>query len=230
MIQLSKRLSHIAAFVPTGTSIIDVGTDHGYLPIYLRQKSEITHAIATDINKGPVENAKKHIARYGISEIEVRQGNGLSAIAKEECEVVILAGMGGYLIIDILMNALQKIQNVERLILQPQQDIDKVRRFLHANNFVIMEEDFLEEEGKYYTIIVAKPGKECYAHTYDYLYGRYLIEHPTEDFKKWLQKKTAVLQKVEANLHTVYTENAQNRLKEIQEEQRIHQEVIKCIN
>ncbi|MEG0318798.1 MAG: class I SAM-dependent methyltransferase [Niameybacter sp.] len=161
--QLSKRLGAIASLVPEGAKLVDVGTDHGYIPIYLTKNHKASYCIASDINKGPLESAKRNRDKYQLSGIELRQGSGLQTIKLEDrMDTVVIAGMGGYLVHDILELDLVLVKTMRTLILQPQNNIPEIRRYVHSIGFKIAREVFLEEEGKYYTIIVAVPGVESY--------------------------------------------------------------------
>lgn len=139
--QLSNRLGTLTKYVPQGSRVIDVGTDHAYVPIYLMKNNITISCMATDINKGPLIKAKQNITKYHIPNIKLKQTSGLQGITEEDGNVIMISGMGGYLIIDILKAAMSVVKAANRLILQPQQDIDEVRKFLHANHFKIITED-----------------------------------------------------------------------------------------
>ncbi|MGL5677452.1 MAG: class I SAM-dependent methyltransferase, partial [Cellulosilyticaceae bacterium] len=97
--QLTKRLYEIVSLVPKGSTMVDVGTDHGYIPIYLTRNAICEKCIASDVNKGPLESAKRHMDQNGLQNIDLRLGSGLSTVDPEEgVEVAIIAGMGGLLI------------------------------------------------------------------------------------------------------------------------------------
>ncbi|PHV71065.1 hypothetical protein CS063_06950 [Sporanaerobium hydrogeniformans] len=228
-VQLSKRLQAIADCVPAGSRVVDVGTDHGYIPIYLIQNHIVKSCIATDINKGPVANAKRQIARFGLKDIDVRLGRGLEPIREGETDVLMISGMGGYLICDILKAALPLVKKSSQLILQPQQDVPVVRRFLHTIGFCISNECFVEDEGKYYTILVAQPGKECYTKEYEYTYGKCLIEKRDPIFKEWLLLKQKRLEAIEAQLEGVETPTSLKRKEALKKEKLMHKEVMACI-
>ena len=103
MVKISNRLTTAAALVTQGYTLADVGTDHGYIPIYLLQQKKIPSAIAMDINEGPLERAKEHIALYGLQAyIQTRLSDGVVALKPGEVEAVLIAGMGGGLIMHIL--------------------------------------------------------------------------------------------------------------------------------
>jgi tRNA (adenine22-N1)-methyltransferase len=227
-VQLSKRLDTLASLVPQGATLVDVGTDHGYLPIYLRNNKIIKSCIACDINKGPLENAAKHILRYEATNIELRQGNGLEAItSQDEIDTILIAGMGGYLISDILKNNTEVVKGSNLLILQPQSDYEMVRKLIHNLGFAIIKEIFIEEDGKYYTILCNAPGQEVYTKEIDYIYGKKNLENPSKDFIEWMNKKENTLQTLCTRLASVV--NQQERKQELEREYALHQEAMRCI-
>ena len=131
MVKISNRLMTAAALVTQGYTLADVGTDHGYIPIYLLQQKKIPAAIAMDINEGPLERAKEHIALYGLQAyIQTRLSDGVAALKPGEVEAVLIAGMGGGLVMHILKDGEKVCQSAKELILQPQSEIERVREFL----------------------------------------------------------------------------------------------------
>ncbi len=159
MRKASKRLAAIAAEVEYKT-IADIGTDHCYLPIYMAKNNLITKAIACDMNEGPLQRAKANVLANNCSDvIELRKGYGLSRLGVGEVEAVILSGMGGCLVIEILTESLSVVKSAKQLILQPQRNLDKVRDFLHTIGFEIKSEAQCEENNKQYTIMNCRPVK-----------------------------------------------------------------------
>lgn len=159
--ELSKRLQTVANAVTPGSRVADVGTDHGYVPIYLVERGLCPGAIAMDVNEGPLARAEEHIRAEGLSDrIQTRKSDGLAALAPEETDAVVIAGMGGALMCRILQNATAFLEAGRELILQPQSEWFKVRRLLSASGYRITKEWFLEEEGKYYVVIKAGPAPE----------------------------------------------------------------------
>lgn len=153
---LSRRLLLIASLVPKGARVCDVGTDHGRLPIYLIEEKIAKRVIATDIRPLPLENAKKNVAASGVKGIDLRLCDGLSAVKKSETDTVIIAGMGGEVISDIISRAeLLSKQPYPLLILQPTTSPEFLRRYLCENGFEIKNETALEENGKLYSVITA---------------------------------------------------------------------------
>lgn len=156
-IELSKRLKLAASFVEPGAVVADVGTDHGYVPIWLVQEGVAAGGIAMDVNPGPLERAAAHIGACGLTDrIQTRLGDGLSALSDGEADTVMIAGMGGPLITRILTDGLETAWGMKRLILSPQSEIRSVREFLERQGFVIEDEAMTEEDGKYYTVICAR--------------------------------------------------------------------------
>ncbi|SHF07700.1 tRNA (adenine(22)-N(1))-methyltransferase [Clostridium fallax] len=155
--ELSKRLKIIAGHVDKCKNIIDVGTDHGYIPIYLVKKGICESAVASDINKGPIEKAQFNVNFEGLKDkISCRLGGGLKTVEKDEVEAVIIAGMGGNLTRDILLDDIDKVKNYKFLILQPAQNPEVLREYLYNNNYDILAEDICFEEGKYYELFKVK--------------------------------------------------------------------------
>ena len=120
----------VASMVTAGYTLCDVGTDHGYVPIALVQGNIIPKAIAVDINKGPLERANEHIRANGLTEqITTRLSNGLEAIHDGEVDSIVIAGMGGELVIHILTAGETVCRSAKELILQPQSEVSKVREY-----------------------------------------------------------------------------------------------------
>ncbi len=216
--QLSKRLEAVAEFVTEGNRLVDVGTDHGHVPIRLVQSGKVPGAIAMDINKGPLLHADANIKKFGLEKkIETRLSNGLRAYKLGEADSVVIAGMGGGLIISILSESLDKLAGME-LILSPQSEIELVRRFLCDNHFKIVEEAMLIDEGKYYTIIKAEEGECHYDMTEEYRYGRYLLRERNEVLKSFLDRELEKKKQIEETIHRSGGSFTEKRLEEISEE------------
>jgi tRNA (adenine22-N1)-methyltransferase len=156
-LELTERLLAAASFVRDGAYFIDVGTDHAYLPIYLAEKGRISSATASDINEGPCESARAHIAENGFSDmIEVRRANGLAGHSARGKTDIVIAGMGGALICEILEKAdFIKDKNV-RLILQPMRNVRDLRAYLLCEGFHIVDEALAREGERIYEIICAE--------------------------------------------------------------------------
>lgn len=158
MIKLSRRLQAIADMIDQGESIADIGTDHGFLPIMLRETGKSPHVILSDIKEGPLQKARENIKKYSIEkEFDLRIGSGLSTLKQGEVDVIVIAGMGGLLISEILDADLKKSKSCKKLILQPRNGQEKLRAWLFEHGFMI-ENEVLIKEGKYICeIILAVP-------------------------------------------------------------------------
>lgn len=169
--ELSKRLQFIADHIDRCKTIIDVGTDHGYIPIYSVKNNLCEKAIASDINKDPVKKAQMNAALEGVkSSVEVRLGGGLEVINIGEAEAVVIAGMGGNLIRDILEKDIEKTASFKYLILQPAQNPEVLREYLYNNGYEIMEEDLCLDEGIYYELFKVKKSNKAEKVSLDPIY------------------------------------------------------------
>ena len=185
--QLSKRLSEVAKFVPKNAVLLDVGSDHAYLPIALLEQGHIERAIAGEVVEGPYQSAIKNVQSSHLSDkIEVRLANGLAAFeASDHVSAITICGMGGRLISEILDAGKKKLASVERLILQPNNREDDLRRWLEKNDFHIVSETMMTENNKYYEIIVAEHGQMTLSKD-DSRFGPYLLKDKSAIFKaKW---------------------------------------------
>ena len=192
---ISKRLETVASFVPQGAVLLDVGSDHAYLPIELVEKGHIERAIAGEVVEGPYQSAVKNVKEHDLVEkIQVRLANGLAAFEEsDQVSVITIAGMGGRLIASILEEGLDKLAHVERLILQPNNREDDLRNWLQDHGFQIISESILEEAGKFYEIIVAEAGEMKLSAT-DVRFGPFLSKEVSSAFIQKGQKEAAKLE------------------------------------
>lgn len=161
--QISRRLQAVSGMVTSGFRLADVGTDHGYIPIELVRSGRVPHAVAMDINRGPLLRAQENIRRYGLEgQIETRLSDGLHALAPGEADSVVIAGMGGLLVVRILQEGSAALEGVRELILQPQSELRSVRLYLEEAGYEIADEDLVCEDGKFYPMMraVRKSGSE----------------------------------------------------------------------
>ncbi len=228
---LSNRLKTIIKYVPETSRVVDVGTDHGYIPIYLTKNNLASFCIACDINKNPLLQATTQIKKYNATNIELRLSDGLRKIDLEDnIDTIIIAGMGGHLIRKILNQDLEIVKSATRLVLQPQNGYSELRKFLHEIEFKIIEEDFLEEDGKFYTIIVAEKGKEYFESEAEYLFGKIMLKNPNETFLNWLHYKKDSFHKLFTQLQGVEpTDRTILRKQQLEEEYSIYKEAFQCI-
>ncbi|NLM22003.1 MAG: SAM-dependent methyltransferase [Peptococcaceae bacterium] len=153
LIKLGPRLKTIASFVPRGTSLGDIGTDHAYLPVYLLQAKAIVKAIGVDNNQGPYESALETVRTHGLADImEIRLGDGLVPLQKGEVETLVIAGMGGKTILKILQSNPPVMEEIKTLILQPQSYEEQVRVQLLRKGWKIKAECLVAEEDLIYIV------------------------------------------------------------------------------
>lgn len=151
IINLSERLSAAASLVKGGGIVADIGTDHGYLPIYLIQSGKIERAIAADIGKMPLENAGKSVAQYGLADkIELRLSDGLNSFRENEVDEIVFAGMGGTLIAEKLKETPWIKNRNLHFVFQPQSRAEDLRGFLFSNGFEIGTEIATHEGKRFY--------------------------------------------------------------------------------
>ena len=215
--ELSKRLYAVAGLVTEGASVADIGTDHGYVPIYLVERGIASKVIAMDVNQGPLNRARMHIVGHGLGErIETRLSDGLARIRPGEVDTVIVSGMGGPLTIRILQEGKEVADQLNALILQPQSEICRVRRFLTENGYRIEQEDMVLEDGKYYPVMRVVHGTKEPYEEWEYLYGKRLLEarHPVllEFLKRELHIKESILEQLAGRSGS---ESARERAEEI---------------
>lgn len=169
-IHLKKRLQAVADTLDNCKGVIDIGTDHAFLPIYLIQQELVSFAIACDVVEGPLANALTSVKAYGVEElIAIRLGSGFDPLLENDpIDCATICGMGGELIVTILNEGLKKhqLQGITQLVLQPNVGDEGVRRWLMANNYVITDETIVEERSHFYPIIKAKRSGEMYDYSY----------------------------------------------------------------
>lgn len=192
MIVLSERLMEIANMVTPGLKVADIGCDHAYLSIYLAGNDISPWVCACDVNKGPMEIALNNIKHAGLEDkICVRLGDGLAKISPGEVESVVIAGMGGSLIINILSDGKAVAQKASEIILGPQSDVEKVRHYLEDSGYRIVSESFVSEDDKFYPVIKAIHGTMNLDNSIYYKYGKILIHEANPVLREYLilQKK-----------------------------------------
>lgn len=192
---LSKRLAAVAEFVPQGARLLDVGSDHAYLPIALMEEGKINFAIAGEVVKGPYESAVHNVAGAGLSDkIVVRLADGLAAFeASDQVTTITICGMGGGLIADILAAGVEKLASVDRLILQPNNREDELRAWLMNNGFKLVTEEIMTENDKFYEIMVVEHGQMTLSET-DLRFGPFLNQEKSAVFKARWQRELKKLE------------------------------------
>lgn len=226
--ELSKRLTAVAGLVTEGASVADIGTDHGYIPIYLVKNGVIPRAVAIDINKGPLERARMHIIGHGLKDkIEVRLSDGLEKVRPGEADCIIAAGMGGGLVIHILKEGKAVADAARECILQPQSEIWRVRKYLAESGFVIVAEDMVEEDGKFYPMMKAVHGSPEHYEPWEYLYGKKLLETRHPVLEKYLLRELSIQESIVLQLSARKdSESAKERLREMEAKMRLTRQAL----
>lgn len=238
--ELSKRLYAVASMVTPGSIVCDVGCDHGYVSIFLVEKGISTKVYAMDVNKGPLERAREHVKEYGYEEyIEVRLSDGLKGMGEQSADSLICAGMGGRLVMKILGQSPQTVKGLKELVLQPQSEIGMVRRYLREHGFSIVKEDMVEEEGKYYPVILAKPvaksenmeNGEAVSILLADKYGPFLLQEKHPVLREFLEREQKVLQHIREDLQRAgNSEKTEKRLAELLTEMKQTEEALNFFN
>ncbi|MGR3765058.1 tRNA (adenine(22)-N(1))-methyltransferase [Rossellomorea sp. NS-SX7] len=217
--QLSKRLETVVSYIPEGSKIADIGSDHAYLPCFAVRKGIAERAIAGEVVKGPYLSAEKQVKDACLQDkIEVRLGNGLEVIAPGEVDCITIAGMGGALISSILEDGKEKLTGVKRLILQPNVSAKSIRLWLLQNNWELTNEEIIEEDGKVYEILTADRGEPDRAYSKEekqkeLLLGPFLIQKRNEAFKKKWTQESAQWKNILANMEKAEQTDSLNERK-----------------
>lgn len=209
--------------------IMDVGTDHGYISIELIKRNLADKVIASDINKDPLNKAKLNVSLEGLSnKIELRLGGGLAPVKNNEVNAVLIAGMGGNLIRDILEKDIEKVKNMDYLVLQPAQNPEVLREYLYTGNYEIIDEDVCEDEGKYYELfkVKYKENNSTKLEPIFYEISPLLLNKKSEVFKTYLEEKADKYKKVTSFIKD-NTEHAMARKKELENKIEIIENLLK---
>ena len=172
-VNISNRLKSIGDFVNDNSNVIDVGCDHALLSIYLYLNKKNINIIASDINSKPLEEARKNIKKYKLDDkIETRLSDGLKNFSSNEFDTIIISGMGGITICNILDDAKDKLSNTKNIIIQSNNHLYTVRNFITKLGFKIVNEKLVKEKNIIYTIIVFEKCEKKVKYSYDELkYG-----------------------------------------------------------
>lgn len=202
-VKLSARMSALAALVTPGVRLADVGTDHGYIPVFLCQIGKIPSAIAMDVNGGPLQRAEAHVAEFGLGDrIKTRLSDGLEKLEPGEADCVLIAGMGGALIQRILSDGEAVLGSVEELILQPQSEVPRTRRFLREHGYRIVDEDMVEEDGKFYFLMKAHrmEAEASEQQSLEDEFGPVLLKKKHPVLLRWIRREMRILQMIRRKL------------------------------
>lgn len=226
--KLSKRLESIVKMVPECNCLADIGTDHGYIPIFAVLKGISKKVIASDIREGPIRVAENNIAKYGFkNKVETRIGPGLCVLTEGEADVIVIAGMGGNVICNILDEGRAVAESADYLIFQPVKYPEVLRKYLILSGFMIIDEDLVKEGYKYYHIIKAMHGNEAPFEKEIYYYiGPKLIEKGHPLLNEYIKTQIKILDDV---LQVLSPFEQPQRYNEVMELKKGYEDVIKCL-
>ncbi|PRR77226.1 tRNA (adenine(22)-N(1))-methyltransferase [Clostridium liquoris] len=227
---ISIRLRTIADMVSKCNCCADIGTDHGYIPIYLVKNRICNRAIASDINKGPIEKAKKNIELEGLEKyIECRIGGGLTTIKPNEANSAIIAGMGGNLIRDIIEESKEVFKSLDYIIAQPVQNPEILREYIYTEGYEILQENLCIDENKYYEIMkIRYNNKIQMVDSIFYEISKYMLENKHPLIEGLIIRK---IDKYEKICHSINedTELANNRKREVKDKIYRLKELLLCL-
>ncbi len=188
--KLSNRLHTVSTFITPQSILADIGTDHGYIPIFLVSNGTIPFAYAMDINEGPLERAKSHIDENGLADkIQVRLSNGLDKLGENEADSILIAGMGGALTVDILSRGWKVAKSAKELILSPHSEVFLVREYLQEKGYRIVREEMIKDMDKYYVIMKWVKGLEEKYSECELLYGPLMLKNKDKICFEFLNKE-----------------------------------------
>jgi len=213
-ISLTPRLQCVADCLRNCNLLADIGTDHAYIPIYAVQNGIAKRAIASDVVKGPLKIATDNIlANNLVDKITPCLANGLESAS--DADEIVIAGMGGKLICNILKEKYDIAQNADYLIIQPMTCSYELRKFLHTNNFKIVDEKLAKEEDKIYNIMVVTSGKEIYKDDFHYHIGKKLFENNDILLGDYIRLRAEVLKKQFRGMEKSENADIQQQSKEL---------------
>ena len=156
---LTSRLQLLADWVPQGAAFADIGTDHAYLPVWLVVNGRVSHAIASDLRKGPLQRARETGRTYGAEGIDYRLGSGLDTVQPHEADTIAIAGMGGENIASILAAAPWTADGNHTLLLSPHTKAEQLRRYLMEHGYAILREALVRDRGTLYPVMEVTAGE-----------------------------------------------------------------------
>jgi len=220
--QLSRRLHAVVAMVTPGNRVADIGCDHAYTAIYLLTNRISPYVVAMDINQGPLERAKENIEKYCVEDrVSIRKSDGLEKLQPGEVDTILIAGMGGRLMLQILTSHMKVVSAAKELVLQPQSEVHLVRKKLSELGYIIIKENMLEEDGKYYFILKLKAcsyrdHREYQLVKPEHIYfGRLLLEERNPVLLDYLKAERQQYQDIYKELITLPTKQSIQRQTEI---------------
>ena len=222
----SLRLKLIANLVDKNSIVADIGTDHGIVPIYLSKEEISKKIIAADISEKSLNKlCEKLELNPQIDNIDLRVGNGLSVLKPFEVDTIIISGMGGNLIEEIITDSMESAKSANSIILGDNNEGEQIRHFLHENGFKIVDEVDLYENEKYYQILKVKTGLEIYNDDIDYEFGKILIEKKSENLLKFINEEINSMENIVSHLNNIESDSSKERLEELDDKLKLYKKV-----
>lgn len=222
----SLRLKLIANLVDKNSIVADIGTDHGIVPIYLSKEEISKKIIAADISEKSLNKlCEKLELNPQIDNIDLRVGNGLSVLKPFEVDTIIISGMGGNLIEEIITDSMEIAKSANSIILGANNAVEQLRHFLHENGFKIVDEVDLYENEKYYQILKVKTGLEIYNDDIDYEFGKILIEKKSENLLKFINEEINSMENIVSHLNNIESDSSKERLEELDDKLKLYKKV-----
>ncbi|EGS32386.1 hypothetical protein HMPREF9489_0279 [Finegoldia magna SY403409CC001050417] len=210
------RLEEIIKLVDEYSIVADIGTDHGIVPYELVKSAKAKKVIASDISEKSLDKLREKLDYLDEPEkIVLNVSDGLDNLNEYQVDTIIISGMGGNLIVDILNKNLDIAKSANCLILGANNSLALLRRFLHENSFEIIEEVDLFENDKYYQIIKAKVGKQLFVNEYEYEFGKYLIDNKSEYLKKYINQQIENKNNILSNLSDKNSDSVKSAIENI---------------
>ena len=228
--KLTPRLQAIADIIPAGKVVADIGTDHAYIPVYLVKNHLALRVIASDSRTGPLRAAAETAKIFNIDKmVDLRLGDGLSVLAPDNVDVVVIAGMGGETICSILSRGGEILQRVGLLVLQPMTESGLVRSWLIQNGYGLVSEDIAQEDDNFYEIIAARQDRAFSVDSRFLEIGPLLVQNKHPLLKPMLNQRLSRTRRAAASAGRSISPGAKNRSKELQDQIVLVEEVLSCL-
>ncbi len=223
-----NRLECIVSMVDKCITVADIGTDHGYVPEMLLNEGICDRIIATDLNEGPLNRAMEHLSEVNLSDrCDFRLGSGLEVLKEGEVDAIIIAGMGGDLITEIIETSKYIALNTKQLILQPMTAIDNLRKYLSENGFEIIDENIVKEFHHFYFVLKVKRGFTKYEDNIFYEISKILTEKKVPIMIEYINKVLNTNKKIISSLEKTGNAEYNVKIEEIKEKNKKLKELIK---
>lgn len=211
-----RRLEEIINLVEDNSIVADIGTDHGIVPYELIKSNKAKKVIASDISEKSLDKLREKLDYLDEPEkIILNVSDGLDNLNEYQVDTIIISGMGGNLIVDILNKNIDVAKSANCLILGANNSLSVLRKFLHDNSFEIIEEVDLFENDKYYQIIKVKVGKQLFLNEYEYEFGKFLIDNKSENLKQYIKQQIENKKTILWNISEKDSDNVKNAIDNI---------------